>query len=91
MEEGEAVVKRDQVVVINCRQVWTELSNYLDGDIDPDLRARIETHLKDCDHCTAILDGMSNIVRLVCDDQVIEVPDGYSERLRQRVSDATNS
>lgn len=91
MEEGEAVVKKDQVVVINCRQVWQELSNFLDGEADPVLRARIEAHLKDCRHCTAVLDGMSNVVRLVCDNEVIDVPTGYGERLRQRLTAATNS
>ena len=85
MEEGEAVVKKDQIIVINCRQVWKELSNYIDGQLDPVLRSRIEAHVKDCDHCSAVLDGMSNVVRLVCDDQVIQVPQGFSERLRQRI------
>ena len=31
VEEGEAVVNKNRVVVINCRHVWKEVSNYVDG------------------------------------------------------------
>lgn len=77
------------VVQIDCRQILRELSDYLDADLPPQLRLQIERHLKECDHCTAVYDGMRNVVRLLGDEKVIELPEGLSERLYKRiVSDA---
>ena len=77
------------VIQIDCRQILRELSDYLDADLPPELRLQIERHLKECDHCTAVYDGMRNVVRLLGDEKVIELPEGLSERLYKRiVSDA---
>jgi anti-sigma factor (TIGR02949 family) len=77
------------MVQIDCRQILRELSDYLDADLPPQLRLQIERHLKECDHCTAVYDGMRNVVRLLGDEKAIELPEGLSERLYKRiVSDA---
>jgi len=77
------------VIQIDCRQILRELSDYLDAHLPPQLRLQIERHLKECDHCTAVYDGMRNVVRLLGDEKVIELPEGLSERLYKRiVSDA---
>jgi anti-sigma factor RsiW len=73
-------------IEISCEHVWREISNYLDGDVDPGLRARMEAHFRVCSHCSAVLDGARNVIRLVADGQAFELPRGFSERLRQRIS-----
>ena len=72
-------------IEISCLEVWREISNYLEGDIDPELRRRIEEHVKVCEHCTAILDGTRNVIRLVADGDILQMPAGFSERLRKRL------
>src|SRR5262249_43493378 len=72
-------------MVINCEQVWREVSDYLDGEVDPELRAAIEEHVRGCKHCTAVLDGMRNVVQLYGDERMMEVPVGFSRRLHQRL------
>ena len=74
------------VIEISCIEVWREISNYIDDTIDAELRARMEHHFKNCKHCTAILEGTSNTVRLVVDDAAFELPGGFSERLLKRLS-----
>jgi len=73
-------------IEISCEHVWREISNYLDGEVDPELRDRMEAHFKVCSHCTAVLDGARNVVRLVADGQAFELPRGFSERLRRRIT-----
>lgn len=88
LEEGEAMVtNRERVVVINCRHVWKEVSDYIDGTVDAELRARMEAHFKTCDHCAAVLDGTRNIVRLVGDERAFDVPAGFGERLKLRLQE----
>ena len=70
---------------ISCLEVIRELSNYIDQDITPDLKAQIEAHLPHCKHCTAVFDGSRNIVRLITDEHSFELPAGFSQRLRDRL------
>src|SRR3974377_1849135 len=58
---------RTRVIEISCLEVWKEISNYSDNDVEPELRARMEAHFKVCAHCTAILDGAHNVGTLVAD------------------------
>jgi hypothetical protein len=70
---------------ISCEHVWREVSNYLDGDVDPRLRAVLEEHVRGCKHCAAVLDGTRNVMQLFGDDRVLEVPLGFDRRLRQKL------
>ena len=67
--------------MVTCAQVVKELSNYIDDDIDPKLRAEIEEHLRGCRRCSVLVDSTRRTLRIVGDDRVFEVPVGYSERL----------
>lgn len=72
-------------MVTNCEQVWREVSDYLDGQVDPELRAAIEEHVRGCQRCAAVLDGMRNVVQLYGDERMMEVPVGFSRRLQRRL------
>lgn len=72
-------------MVTNCEQVWREVSDYLDGQVDPELHAAIEDHVRGCQRCAAVLDGMRNVVQLYGDERMMEVPVGFSRRLHQRL------
>jgi anti-sigma factor RsiW len=85
LEESEALVV--PTIEINCLDVWRELSNYIDGAIDPELRLRMENHFKGCEHCSAILDGTRNVIQLVGDGRVFDLPTGFSERLKRRLEE----
>jgi len=70
---------------ISCEHVWREVSNYLDGEVDPALHAAVEEHVRGCKRCAAVLDGTRNVVQLIADERVLELPLGYEQRLRQRL------
>lgn len=70
---------------IDCKHVWEYISAYIDGEVDAELRVRIDKHLETCEICSAVLDSTRNVVVLIADDRVFEVPTGYSERLHARI------
>ena len=72
-------------MVVDCEHVWREASNYLDGEAEAELRAAIDEHLRGCKCCTAVVDGMRNVVQLYGDERMMEVPLGFSRRLHQRL------
>ncbi len=71
-------------IEITCRQVWREISNYLENDLAPELRVRIQRHLAICSHCRALMDGTRNTVTIVADERALELPDGVRKRLYTR-------
>jgi anti-sigma factor RsiW len=74
-----------RVIEISCLEVWREISNYLDWEIDAELRARMEAHFKACAHCKAVVDGTRNVVKLVGDGLEYQVPEGFSKRLYAKI------
>jgi len=57
----------------------------MEGYLPPDLRREIDLHLRNCSHCRALYDGARNIVRLVGDQQAIELPPDLSQRLYRKL------
>lgn len=72
---------------IDCQHVWEHISSYIDGEVDPALRADIDRHLEHCEICSAVMDSTRNVVVLVGDGRVFEIPAGYSERLHSRLDE----
>ena len=72
---------------LNCKHVWSYISEYLDGSVDDELRARIERHLEHCEVCSAILDSTRNILYLTADDRTFALPVGCSDRLHARLEE----
>ena len=69
------------IVEISCLEVWRHISNYVDGEVDAELRGRLEHHFERCRHCKAILDGTRNVVALIGDDRAFDFPEPVSRRL----------
>ena len=74
-------------MVVNCEQVWREISNYLEDDVDPNLRAAMEAHFRECDRCRSVLEGTRNVIQLYGDERMIDVPLGFSYRLQRRLEE----
>jgi len=77
-----------KVIEISCLEVLREISNYVDSEVEPELRARMEAHFNVCGHCKAIVDGTKNVVRLVADGVEYPVPEGFSKRLYDKIKNA---
>jgi anti-sigma factor RsiW len=74
-------------MVIRCQDVWQELSNYIDNEVDAPRRASMDEHFAACRHCTSLLAGTRNIVQLYGDRRLIAPPAGYNQRVLRRVLD----
>jgi len=74
-------------MVVNCEEVWREVSNYLDGEVEPGLRTAIEEHVRGCKRCAAVLEGTRNVIHLYGDERMLEVPLGFGRRLERRLSE----
>jgi predicted anti-sigma-YlaC factor YlaD len=74
-------------MVMKCEDVWREISNYIEGDLDRKMSLAIEEHFVQCRNCKAILDGMRNVVQVYGDDRLFTVPASFYPRLHRRLAD----
>lgn len=74
---------------MNCKSVIRELSNYIDGDLDPVVKHELERHLEHCEDCTMIVDQTKKSIEILCDSRPVELPSDIRSRLhsalRQKV------
>ena len=75
------------VIEISCVEAWRQISELIDDTLSPEMQARMERHLRGCAHCKAVYDGMLNTVQLIGDEEVFELPLGFSDRLFARLSE----
>jgi hypothetical protein len=79
--------KGDKTVVVKCEDVWREISNYFEGDLDPALKLAMEDHFVQCTGCQSVHDGMRNVIELYGEIAMFTLPAGFHSRLRGRLSD----
>lgn len=65
----------------SCRELFGHLSEYLDGEIDPGVCARIDEHMADCAPCRDFLDSLSRTVGLVRSSPVDAIPEDWKREL----------
>ena len=74
-------------MVVKCEQVWHEISNYLDGELNTELRGAMDEHFGGCKRCSSVLEGMRNVVQLYGDERMVEAPLGFGYRLQRRLGE----
>ena len=69
--------------MLNCKKVLLEISNYLDGDLEEDLKRNIETHIRMCRHCKVVFDTTRKTIELYCDGKLFTLPEDVRARLHE--------
>lgn len=72
---------------LTCKEVVGIVSDYLEGALSPEDRARFDAHLRVCDGCTSYLEQMRETIRLTGMLTEEQVPVEQRERLRQAFRD----
>ncbi len=66
---------------MNCRNALEQISGYLDGELDEELKRTLQVHLNGCHHCKAVFDTTKKTVELYCDGKLFQLPGTVRERL----------
>ncbi len=66
-----------------CQSLLGYLSDYVDGELDPELCMEIDQHLQECHNCTIVVDTLRKTITLYhsAASQPAEVPGVVRERL----------
>lgn len=77
--------------MIRCEDILREISELLDEEITVEMRVQIETHLCACRHCKVLVDTTRKTLTLVSSSSFLELPQGVSERLLERLAQHSGS
>jgi anti-sigma factor RsiW len=66
---------------VKCNNIIEELSSYLDGALDPALRADLEVHLQKCKRCRLVVDTCRKTINIYCNADPVPLPDETRSRL----------
>ncbi len=64
-----------------CRNLLSQLSDYIDGELEEMLCAEIEQHMAGCPDCQAVVNTLEKTVRLYRTAGRAEVPQDVQRRL----------
>jgi anti-sigma factor RsiW len=68
---------------LNCNSVIRRVSSYIDGELAATVVEEIELHLKECRHCTILVQQTKLTVRLYYDSDLADLPVDVQARLRE--------
>jgi anti-sigma factor RsiW len=71
------------MTLLNCKKAVNQLSSYLDGELDQELKQILEAHLGKCHHCHAVFDTTRKTIELYCDGKLFPLPDEVRNRLHE--------
>jgi anti-sigma factor RsiW len=67
--------------LLTCKQFLQELSDYLDENADPEVRARLEKHINECPNCYVICDTTKKTIRIYKGMDPHPIPQDVEARL----------
>jgi len=59
----------------SCRELFSRLSEYVDGELDPEICAGIENHMEGCAPCEAFVESLRRTIELTQRLPAHELPD----------------
>ena len=66
---------------MRCKEILATLSDYVDGDLEGDVCAKVEAHLSHCPECREMVETLCRTVMLYQDYGQAELPAAVRARL----------
>ena len=70
---------------MNCNGVIRRVSSYIDGELAATVVEEIELHLKECRHCTIVVQQTKLTVSLYYDSDLVDFPMEVQARLHEKL------
>jgi Putative zinc-finger len=70
---------------MNCSEFLAQLSDFLDNKVATGLRADLEGHLRDCEHCEITLNTTRKTIEIYRSHELYELPNALRKRLQEAI------
>ena len=71
--------------MLTCAEFLSEFGDYLENTASPELRTRLERHLRECRTCQVILDTTRKTIRIVTDTDSFTLPEDAVEPIVKEI------
>lgn len=71
----------------HCRDMLGKMSDYLDGELDPELCAELEKHISGCTNCRLMVNTMKMTVQLCKDGACEDLPEEFQDKFQAKLAD----
>lgn len=70
---------------MKCKDFLKELNEYLDGNIDVQLKTELEDHLQWCHNCFVVCNTTRKTIEIYRDNEVYPLPEPIRDRLHEAI------
>jgi anti-sigma factor RsiW len=70
---------------VKCTQFLSELSDFLDGSLDPKLKAELQEHLQWCHNCYVVCNTTEKTIEIYRENKLYELPDALRAKLQAAI------
>lgn len=70
---------------MTCTEFLAQMTDYFDGQVEPELLSEIQSHLCECHHCEILVDTTRQTIHVYKNHQVYDLTDEVRERTVQRI------
>lgn len=70
---------------MKCTEFLKELTDYLDGKINENLRVELDEHLHWCHECDVVMNTTQKTIEIYRDNKIYELPEDLRDRLHQAI------
>lgn len=71
--------------MLTCKEFLSELSDYLDENVDAEIRAKLEQHIMECPNCWVVCDTTKKTIRVYKGMEPHPIPAEIESRLMAAV------
>ena len=70
---------------MNCTDLLSQLTDYFDDQLSPELREEVRAHTAGCQHCKVVLDTTHQTIEVYKGNEIYEVSSELRERLHTAI------
>jgi len=67
----------------DCKQIFALLSEYIDGELPPDICSRLEAHIEDCGPCVEFVQSLKKSIAMCHKFEAGEKPEPLPDAVKQ--------
>jgi anti-sigma factor RsiW len=70
---------------MTCTDFLSELTDYFDGRVSPELLVEVEAHIAQCKHCEVVLDSTTKTIAVYRDHELYDLPNDLRSKLHSAI------
>ncbi len=72
---------------LDCKDLLSQMNDYIDGDLDDALCSEIEAHIKTCQHCQIMVNTLKKTITLCREEgREVNLPADARQRLFEKLN-----